>query len=79
MSRRVRSFVVYLEYRSTDCDDARERRWVEGETREGYEKNKTRFHRWVPVVDARGEDVTSAPRGEERCPYVLAEDGKGDE
>lgn len=45
------------------------RRWVEGETREGREKNETTFYRWIPAVDERGVDVVSTARGREGCPY----------
>jgi hypothetical protein len=53
------------------------RRWTEGETREGStEKNKTKFYRWVPVVDAHGEDVTSEARGKEGCPYEAVDEAR---
>jgi len=34
------------------------RRWVDG-----AEKNKTKFYKWMPVIDAKGVDVESRARG----------------
>ena len=34
------------------------RRWVDG-----AEKNKTKFYKWMPVIDANGVDVESRARG----------------
>jgi hypothetical protein len=42
------------------------RRWVDG-----AEKNKSKFYKWIPVIDANGVDVESRPRGAEGSKYEV--------